>query len=88
MNTPSVWTRHLMAPVLDAQPALPSHEAVRLHQLHDRLTAALLARDRTAMRSARQAVLHAALAQPGSPALRRSLRGLAWRMAALLPRLL
>lgn len=83
----TAWAHHLMAPVLDQQPALPPAEAARLQQLHDRLLAALHARDRTALRTARQSVLDAALVKPGSPALRGRLRALAWRASALLPRL-
>lgn len=82
----STWARHLMAPVLAQQPPLPAAEALRLQHLHDRLLAALQSRDRAAVRGARQAVLQAALAQPGSAALRGRLRALAWRMSALLPR--
>lgn len=82
----SQWALHLLQSDLPERPALPAAEALRVQQLQDRLMAALAARDRAAVRSARQAVLDAALLQPGSPALRRCLRALAWRLAALLPR--
>ncbi|WP_245960605.1 hypothetical protein [Simplicispira hankyongi] len=81
----SAWAQHLMAPVVAEQRQLPPGEAQRVQRLHDQLLAALQARDRRALRSARQAVLEAALVQPGSPAERSALRALAWRMAALLP---
>jgi len=81
----NAWAQHLMAPVVVEQTQLPALEALRVQRLHDQLFAALQARDRTALRSARQAVLDAALVQPGSPAERSALRALAWRMAALLP---
>ncbi len=84
----SKWACHLMAPVLAQQPALASAEADRLQHLHDRLLAALYARDRAGVRAARQAVLRASLTQRGSMALRGRLRDLAWRSAALLPRLI
>ena len=96
MNTPrtaptatvDAWARDLLAPALAGQPALPPSEAADVQCQHDGLMAALQAHDRAALRSARQALLCAALVQPGSPALKRSLRSMAWRMAALLPRLL
>jgi len=81
----SAWEQHLVAPA-PAQPSgLSPAEAQRVQRLQERLLAAWQARDRMALRSARQAVLDAALVQPGSPAVRCALRALAWRMAALLP---
>lgn len=76
--------------------AAPAHltlaEAERVQRHHDRLLAALHARDRAALHGAKQQVLSEAFAlagaqPPGSPALRRALRDLSWRMAGmLLPR--
>ena len=40
---------------------------------------------RAALRCAQQEVLQAAFTPTGTPALRRALRALVWRMAALLP---
>ena len=68
----------------DAHRLSPAELVRRLNE-RSGLLAALQARDRMALRSARQAVLDAALVQPGSPAVRCALRALAWRMAALLP---
>ncbi len=81
----SAWEQHLMASVAAQPSGLSPSEALRVQRLQEHLLAALQARDRMALRSARQAVLDAALAQPGSPAVRCALRALAWRMAALLP---
>lgn len=69
-------------------PALTAAEAARVQRYHDRLLAALQARDRTALRSAKQDVLQAAYAGRGErPPLRQALRLLSWRMAGwLLPR--
>jgi hypothetical protein len=69
-------------------PALTAAEAARVQRYHDRLLAALQARDRTALRSAKQDVLQAAYAgQSERPPLRQALRLLSWRMAGwLLPR--
>lgn len=80
-----VWAQHLMAPVAAQHAGLSPAEALRLQRLHDRLLAALQANDRTALRSTRQAVLHAAFTPAKSPALRTALHALVWRMAALLP---
>ena len=53
----------------------------------DRLLAALQVQDRAALEQAKQDVLQATCLPPGSPALRRALRELSWRMAGLrLPR--
>jgi len=70
-------------------PALTAAEAARVQRYHDRLLAALQARDRTALRSAKQDVLRAAYAPAAAerPPLRQALRLLSWRMAGwLLPR--
>ena len=62
-------------------------EAARVQQHHDRLMAALQARDRAALHHAKQEVLAGAFTHPTSsvsPALRGALRTLVWRMAGLL----
>ena len=75
--------------------ALTAAEAARVQRHRDQLMSALRARDRVALVSAKQQVLEAAFCPreaPGSasaitapsPALRRALRDLSWRMAALL----
>lgn len=80
-----------------AQPgtALSMAEAQRVQRYRDRLMAAVRSQDRSALRSAKQEVLQAAFrgaadtdrASAGSPAMRRALRDLCWRMAILmLPR--
>lgn len=81
----TAWAQHLMAPVAEQHTGLSPAEARRLQRLHDRLLTALQANDRTALRSTRQAVLHAAFTPVESPALRTALHALVWRMAALLP---
>lgn len=74
---------------------LTAAEAARVQRHRDQLMSALRARDRVALVSAKQQVLEAAFRPheaPGtvdaatapSPALRRALRDLSWRMAALL----
>lgn len=78
----TAWARHLTAPVAAQHTGLSPAEALRVH---DRLLTALQANDRTALRSTRQAVLHAAFKPAQSPALRTALHALVWRMAALLP---
>jgi len=70
-------------------PAMSPTEAARVQRHHDRLMAALRSRDRAALSSAKQQVLEEAFGQPApdaaaSPALRRALRDLCWRMAGLL----
>ncbi len=76
-------------------PTLTAAEAARVQRHRDQLMSALRARDRVALVSAKQQVLDAAFCPheaPGtasaattpSPALRRALRDLSWRMAALL----
>ena len=78
-----------------APPTLTAAEAARVQRHRDQLMSALRARDRVALVSAKQQVLEAAFCPreaPGtasaatapSPALRRALRDLSWRMAALL----
>lgn len=71
-------------------PAMSSTEAARVQRHYDRLMLALRARDRAALFSAKQEVLEEAFGKPApgtsaSPALRRALRDLSWRMAGLLP---
>ena len=81
-------------------PALTAAEADRVQRHRDQLMAALRSQDRLALHCAKQQVLDAAFCprrpeadlDPGgsvtgaadSPALRRALRDLAWRTAALL----
>lgn len=70
-------------------PAMSPAEAARVQRHHDRLMAALRERDRAALSSAKQEVLEDAFGRPTpgaapSPALRRALRDLSWRMAGLL----
>ena len=79
------WTQHLATPAPAPQGLLTPAEALRVQRHHDRLLAALQARDRGALHDAKQAVLRAAYGQPGTPALRSTLRMLVWQMAALLP---
>ena len=81
----TTWAQHLTAPGVEQPTGLSPAEAQRLQRLHDRLLTALQANDRTALRSTRQAVLHAAFTPAQSPALRTALHALVWRMAALLP---
>lgn len=87
------WARHLAGPAPQPSAAgLTAAEAARVQRYRDQLAAALQRRDRGALHSAKQQVLDAAFrpcdphAGPGpdSPALRRALRDLCWRMAALL----
>lgn len=95
------WAQHLAGPSAGATPppgsTLTMAEAARVQRYRDQLMAALRARDRPALRSAKQQVLAAAFG-PGdagvaeaatagaaeSPAVRRALRDLTWHMAALL----
>lgn len=89
---PTHWARHLAdpAPCLSGQPpALTLAEAERVQRHRDRLMAAVRAQDRAALVGAKQEVLAEAFGQAaagaaGSPALRRALRDLSWRMAGLL----
>jgi hypothetical protein len=89
----SSWARYLAGPPAGAAPScgspLTMAEAARVQRYRDQLMAALRAQDRPALRSAKQQVLAAAFgpcdARPTeSPAVRRALRDLSWRMAALL----
>lgn len=84
-TAPNAWARHLAAPALAPLDPLNPAEARRVRRYRDRLLAAVRERDRAALHRAKQAVLQAAYARPGTPALRRALRLLAWHMAALLP---
>lgn len=91
---PRHWAVHLAQGAGPHTPALTAAEAARVQRHRDQLMAALRARDRVALVSAKQQVLEAAFCPsdtPGaagvptaSPALRCALRDLAWRMAALL----
>lgn len=97
-HTPlQTWAQHLAGPAAGAaQPpaaALTMAEAARVQRYRDQLMAALRAQDRRALRSAKQQVLDAAFcpraaggpqAGADSPAVRRALRDLSWRMAAVL----
>ncbi|QNP58310.1 hypothetical protein [Paenacidovorax monticola] len=78
------WATHLS----EARPlpatALTDAEAARVQRHRDRLLAALQARDRDALRGAKQAVLQAAYRAGGRPALRQALRQLSWHMAGWL----
>ncbi|WP_225979059.1 hypothetical protein [Paracidovorax cattleyae] len=66
-----------------ATPLSPA-EAARLAHYRDRLLAAWEARDRPALRIAKQAVLQtAAMPRESTPAFARAMRLMAWRMAAL-----
>ncbi|WP_440106527.1 hypothetical protein [Acidovorax sp. BL-A-41-H1] len=92
------WALYLAggAPVTSAH--LSEYEALRVQRYRDRLLQALQARDKAALRTAKHAVMVAAFGQatevayprpvtpppPVSPALRRALRDLAWRMSGLL----
>lgn len=84
-TAPHAWARHLAALAPAPLEPLSPAEARRVQRYRDRLQAAVQARDRDALHRAKQAVLQAAYARPGAPALRRALRLLAWHMAALLP---
>lgn len=96
-SAPRSWTLHLaqnLAGAAPHTPALTAAEAARVQRHRDQLMAALRAQDRLALVSAKQQVLEAAFcphdapgtagAPAASPALRRALRDLSWRMAALL----
>ena len=85
-KAPEVWARYL-ASAAAAVSGLSEGEALRLQRHRDRLLAALQVQDRAALEQAKQDVLQATCLPPGSPALRRALRELSWRMAGLrLPR--
>jgi len=85
MNTTA---SHWAARLGEAPPqALTDAEAARVQRHRDRLLAALRARDREALRGAKQDVLQAAYGAGGRPALRQALRQLSWQMALwLLPK--
>ena len=87
-KAPEVWAHYLASAAAPATSGLSEGEALRLQRHHDRLMAALRARDRAALTSAKQDVLADAFGAPAptSPALRRALRELVWRMAGLLLR--
>jgi hypothetical protein len=94
--TPLSWAQHLVNPAAGAvthPPTLTPAEAERVRRHRDQLMAALRAKDRGALVSAKQQVLEAAFCPRSdhspagaqdSPAVRRALRDLSWRMAALL----
>ncbi len=95
-TTPQAWAQHLADPTTGAAahpPTLTLAEAERVQRHRDQLMAALRAQNRVALVCAKQQVLEAAFcprsdASPvgaqDSPAVRRALRELSWRMAALL----
>lgn len=92
------WALHLVhspGGAATCTQTLTAAEAARVQRHRDQLMNALRARDRVALLSAKQQVLEAAfspceatgvagVATAPSPALRRALRDLTWRMAALL----
>ncbi|MDA8444557.1 hypothetical protein [Paracidovorax valerianellae] len=85
----SPGNRHLATALpAPADTGLSMAEAQRLQRYHDRLLCAIAARDRAALREAKQGILQAAYwpaaASAGSPAWRRAVRTLSWQMAALL----
>lgn len=98
MSAPSSWPGHRAIPwdthlAAQAQPQPVEHglsmaQAHRLQRYHDRLLCALAARDREALRQAKQGILKAAYgpaaADAACPAWRRAMRTLSWQMAALL----
>ncbi|WP_415267308.1 hypothetical protein [Acidovorax sacchari] len=82
------WSGFLSAPGTAQASAAPvplrPAEAARLARYRDQLLAAWDARDRDALRTAKQAVLRTATTSWGAtPAFARAIRQLAWRMAAL-----
>ena len=95
-TTPLSWAQHLTCPAAGAAahpPILTLAEAERVQRHRDQLMAALRAQDRVALVCAKQQVLEAAFSPRSdanlvgaqdSPAVRRALRDLSWRMAALL----
>ena len=86
-EAPEAWARYLVLAEPSAASGLSEGEALRLQRHRDRLLAALQVQDRAALEQAKQDVLQATCLPPGSPALRRALRELSWRMAGLrLPR--
>jgi hypothetical protein len=86
-KAPEVWAHYLASAAAPAASGLSEGEALRVQRHRDRLLAALQVQDRAALEQAKQDVLQATCLPPGSPALRRALRELSWRMAGLrLPR--
>lgn len=83
-DAPLAWARYLTAPAPSLAPGLSEDEARRVQRHRDRLLAALECQDRAALEWAKQEVLEVTYLPPGSPALRRALRELSWRMAGLL----
>lgn len=91
-GTPTPWAQHLADPAAClAAPltTLSGAEAQRVLRHRDRLMAALRANDRVALLGAKDQVLAEAFDASAtgaacSPALRRALRDLSWRMAGLL----
>lgn len=92
---PQSWAQHLAGSRALPRPGvgLTAEEAARVQRYRDQLLDALRAQDRPALRSAKQQVLEAAFGSggaappqsgPASPAVRRALRDLAWRMAGVL----
>ncbi|MCZ8094254.1 MAG: hypothetical protein O9331_12300 [Acidovorax sp.] len=88
------WGHHLVRaeaggtqPPRTSPAGLSAAEAQRVERYHQRLLAALRAKDRRALQTAKQAVLRSAYREPATAALRRALRELSWCMAGmLLPR--
>lgn len=94
-GTPTPWAQHLADPASCLSAPLTTltwAEAQRVQRHRDRLMAALRAHDRRALLGAKDQVLAeafdaSAASAANSPALRRALRDLSWRMAGLiLPR--
>ncbi len=95
-TSPLSWAQHLASPAAGTAahpPTLTQAEAERVQRHRDQLMAALRAQDRVALVCAKQQVLEAAFCPRSgtspasvedSPAVRRALRDLSWRMAALL----
>jgi hypothetical protein len=92
------WAAYLSGGAPGTVARLSEREAVRVQRYQDHLLQALQSRDKAALRTAKHDVMTAAYGQgtaggptrPGtpspspSPALRRALRELAWRMSGLL----
>ena len=86
-EAPEAWARYLVLAEPSAASGLSDSDAVRVQHHRDRLLTALQVHDRGALEQAKQDVLAATYLPPGSPAMRRALRELSWRMAGLrLPR--
>ena len=83
-DAPMAWAHYLAAPAPALARGLSEDEARRVQRHRDRLLAALQRQDRAALEQAKQDVLEVTYMPPGSPALRRALRELSWRMAGLL----